>query len=99
MHRRLPTLVRRNSSDAPSSRCLKKTDYCHGLLGLAVVRSIVSSHGGAINVFSAPAQGTTFQIDLPCMGEPSNPDGSVAVGTSDERIAGTGTTGIVLLVE
>ena len=66
-------------------------------LGLAVVQSIVSSHGGAINVVSAPGQGTTFQIDLPCTGEPSNPDGSAAVATSDERISGT--AGTVLLVE
>src|ERR1700730_7223643 len=33
MRRRHPTLVRRNSSDAPSSYRLKKTNYCHGLLG------------------------------------------------------------------
>jgi CheY-like chemotaxis protein/two-component sensor histidine kinase len=66
-------------------------------LGLAVVQSIVNSHGGAMNVFSAPGRGTTFQIDLPSTGEPPNPDGSAAVGTSDERI--TDTTGTVLIVE
>ena len=66
-------------------------------LGLAVVQSIVSSHGGAINVISAPGQGTTFQIDLPCTDEPSNPDGSAAATTCDGRISRT--AGTVLLVE
>ncbi len=66
-------------------------------LGLAVVHSIVSSHGGAINVVSAPGQGTTFQIDLPSTGGPSNPDGNVEIATSDERISDT--AGTVLLVE
>jgi two-component system cell cycle sensor histidine kinase/response regulator CckA len=66
-------------------------------LGLAVVRSIVSNHGGAINVVSAPGEGTTFQIDLPCTGEPSNSDGAAAVATSGGRISDT--TGTVLLVE
>jgi PAS domain S-box-containing protein len=66
-------------------------------LGLAVVRSVVSSHGGAINVVSAPGRGTTFQIDLPCAGGPSNPVGNAGIATSDERISGTART--VLLVE
>jgi two-component system, cell cycle sensor histidine kinase and response regulator CckA len=66
-------------------------------LGLAVVQSIVNGHGGTIHVVSTPRRGTTFQIDLPSSGEPSNPDGSAAVATSDERISGTART--VLLVE
>ena len=66
-------------------------------LGLAVVQSIVNSHGGAINVVSAPGRGTTFQIDLPCAGGPSNPVGNAGIATSDERISGTART--VLLVE
>ena len=66
-------------------------------LGLAVVQSIVSSHGGAINVVSVPGQGTTFQIDLPCTDDPSNPDGNVAATTFGDRISST--AGTVLLVE
>jgi signal transduction histidine kinase len=38
----------------------------HGL-GLAVVQEIVHSHGGVINVTSAPGQGTSFEIFLPCV--------------------------------
>jgi two-component system cell cycle sensor histidine kinase/response regulator CckA len=34
-------------------------------LGLAVVRAIVDELGGAIQVTTAPGQGTTFTIDLP----------------------------------
>jgi CheY-like chemotaxis protein len=35
-------------------------------MGLAMVHSIVLNHGGAITVESAPGQGTTFEIYLPC---------------------------------
>jgi PAS domain S-box-containing protein len=36
-------------------------------MGLAVVRGIVRDHGGALDVVSAPGQGTTFQVLLPCI--------------------------------
>ena len=36
-------------------------------LGLAVVRGIVSAHDGVIEMASAPGQGTTFYIYLPCV--------------------------------
>jgi signal transduction histidine kinase len=41
-------------------------------LGLATVREIVCDHGGAINVRSAPGEGSCFEIWLPCSpaGEP-----------------------------
>jgi CheY-like chemotaxis protein len=35
-------------------------------LGLAVVRGIVRAHGGEINLRSAPGEGATFQVFLPC---------------------------------
>jgi signal transduction histidine kinase len=35
-------------------------------LGLAVVQGVIRTHGGIINFVSAPGQGTTFQILLPC---------------------------------
>ena len=38
-------------------------------LGLSVVHGIVTSHGGRIDVKSAPSEGTTFTIHLPGAGE------------------------------
>jgi nitrogen-specific signal transduction histidine kinase/ActR/RegA family two-component response regulator len=40
-------------------------------MGLAVVHGIVTSHGGAITVESAPGQGATFAVYLPRVAEPS----------------------------
>jgi signal transduction histidine kinase/CheY-like chemotaxis protein len=36
-------------------------------LGLATVREIVREHGGAINVWSMPSQGSRFEVWLPCV--------------------------------
>lgn len=38
----------------------------HGTgLGLAIVQSVISDHGGTINVHSQPGKGTTFLVELP----------------------------------
>jgi two-component system OmpR family sensor kinase len=34
-------------------------------LGLAIVRSIVTAHGGRVEVHSAPGEGAAFHIHLP----------------------------------
>jgi two-component system cell cycle sensor histidine kinase/response regulator CckA len=66
-------------------------------LGLAVVQGIVRDHGGAINLVSAPGQGTKFEIFLPCVGETarSGQDSMTLVSRKEHRPQG----GIVLLVE
>ena len=66
-------------------------------LGLAVVQGIVRDHCGAINLISAPDQGTTFQILLPCDGQPAEHDSSEPVPASVERVPKAGAN--VLLVE
>jgi PAS domain S-box-containing protein len=38
-------------------------------LGLAVVQGIVRDHGGITHLVSAPGQGTTFEVFLPCSGQ------------------------------
>jgi signal transduction histidine kinase len=45
------------------------TSKKHGTgLGLAIVQSVVSDHGGRIQVQSQPGHGTTFVIELPLGG-------------------------------
>ena len=66
-------------------------------LGLAVVQGIVRDHGGAINLVSAPGQGTRFEIFLPCIAGTAPSDHSAVAGVSVEEhrsLAGT-----VLVVE
>lgn len=66
-------------------------------LGLAVVQGIVRDHAGTINLISGPGEGTTFEVFLPCSGQPLSesrgaPDSALVEGIS--RLGGT-----VLLVE
>jgi CheY-like chemotaxis protein len=42
-------------------------------LGLPAARSIVQAHKGAIRVYSAPGQGSTFKVLLPATGEEAVP--------------------------
>ena len=61
-------------------------------LGLAVVQGVVRTHGGAINVVSAPGRGTTFQILFPCWAEDVKEVRSAEVtpsSQSDGRVTGT----------
>ncbi|MCM8761683.1 MAG: sensor histidine kinase, partial [Candidatus Omnitrophica bacterium] len=41
-----------------------RTDEGFGL-GLSIVKSVVDSHGGSIEVKSCPSAGTTFTISIP----------------------------------
>lgn len=43
-------------------------------LGLTIVESIVTNHGGDISVVSADRHGTTFTVNLPLKGAQSTPD-------------------------
>jgi signal transduction histidine kinase/CheY-like chemotaxis protein len=66
-------------------------------LGLAVVQGIVRDHGGSINLVSAPGQGTTIGIYLPCAGtkSPSSRETTQRVSGKEQRPA----SGTVLIVE
>jgi two-component system, NtrC family, sensor histidine kinase KinB len=42
-------------------------------LGLAIVREIITAHGGRVDVSSQPGKGTTFTISLPAGNDPHDP--------------------------
>jgi CheY-like chemotaxis protein len=66
-------------------------------LGLAVVQGIVRDHGGAINLVSAPGQGTMFEVVLPCAGVKPQSDRRVGVPTSGKEYRPP--SGTLLVVE
>jgi signal transduction histidine kinase/ActR/RegA family two-component response regulator len=60
-------------------------------LGLALTRSLVELHGGALSVLSAPGQGSTFSFtmplaDLPGAAQPVGPDVAAGLAPRGRRI-------------
>lgn len=65
-------------------------------LGMSAVLGIINSHGGALQLFSRPGQGTTFKVYLPIQsGEPVEVESPVQSATSAQW-QGSGT---ILLAE
>jgi two-component system, NtrC family, sensor histidine kinase KinB len=56
-------------------------------LGLAIVREILTAHGGQIDVASIPGKGTTFTFTLPACHEASDPADSRGPLTCSQRDA------------
>jgi PAS domain S-box-containing protein len=65
-------------------------------MGLAAVKGIVRSHGGAINVVSASGQGSRFEILLPCRSESAREGHDEAAPAAGEVVSINGTA---LMVE
>ena len=68
----------------------------HGL-GLAVVHGVVRRLGGTMQVASAPDHGTTFQIFLPCAGQPAPAAGTPSTGLEEDKLVTRKAT--ILIVE
>jgi two-component system OmpR family sensor kinase len=45
-------------------------------LGLSIVAALAEAHGGRVHVESVPGQGTTFTVELPALGPPSDSSGA-----------------------
>jgi len=65
-------------------------------LGLALVQGIIRAHDGAISLRSAPGQGTTFQVLLPCVEKRAEAHSEIAPAAA-EQIESRGAT--ILVVE
>jgi CheY-like chemotaxis protein len=66
-------------------------------LGLAAVRGVIRSHGGTINVVSAPGQGSCFEILLPCSSERTAERRDARVPAAEDETANVACT--ILVVE
>jgi PAS domain S-box-containing protein len=66
-------------------------------LGLAVVYGIIRQHGGWINVYSEPNQGTAFKVYLPSVGSAQTAPADGAAESATGAARGTGQR--ILLVE
>jgi two-component system, cell cycle sensor histidine kinase and response regulator CckA len=65
-------------------------------LGLAVVHGIVRAHGGAIEIESAPSQGATFRVSLPCASAAQN---AIRPSAAERSQVPARSVGTVLVVE
>ena len=65
-------------------------------LGMSAVLGIINTHGGALQLFSLPGQGTRFRIYLPLLEEAGAGDAPLPQSAAPVRWRGSGT---VLLVE
>jgi PAS domain S-box-containing protein len=66
-------------------------------LGLAVVQGVVRAHKGAIELTSAPGQGTTFRVLWPIANQA--PDRSSSAGSTGISVSNARPQGTVLVVE
>ena len=60
-------------------------------LGLYIVHSIVTNHGGYISLYSEPGRGTVFNIYLPVFGGEAEEDTAIR----DEDLSGSGTVLVI----
>ncbi len=65
-------------------------------LGMSAVLGIIKSHGGALQLFTQPGEGTTFKVYLPVPWKNSTGDAVQAVSAPSTPWTGSGT---ILLVE
>jgi PAS domain S-box-containing protein len=66
-------------------------------MGLAAVKGIIRSHGGAINVVSSSGQGSRFEVLLPCSSELAREGHDEAVSSAAGEVGSV--AGTVLFVE